>query len=220
MLCPQGHAVLDGDPFCGACGDAVVAAAPATTCIACGEPMPRKDAFCGSCGAGSGTRTRSAPAVVRAEPGTTTSKSTSEAANRFQGGTIRWGILTLYVGAVAAVAGIVVAFNGSGHKPYNPADWHGINVTAESLTKLDTHCGTTAAVHQASFKRYFHHYEGVDTMWQDATPGGGSRLLRSSVEYSSYGGDGISHFLWSVTCYATGDDAHDSARENEVREPR
>lgn len=51
MPCPQGHPVVDGDPFCSTCGFPVTPAPPARRCAASGHNMQPEDDFCGQCGA-------------------------------------------------------------------------------------------------------------------------------------------------------------------------
>ena len=51
MQCPQGHPVLDGDPFCSTCGLPVAPVPPARRCAASGHVMQPEDDFCGQCGA-------------------------------------------------------------------------------------------------------------------------------------------------------------------------
>jgi len=73
MQCPQGHPVLDGDPFCSTCGLPVAPVPPARRCAASGHGMQPEDDFCGQCGAHAAQIAD--PAAAGSRPGTGSSPS-------------------------------------------------------------------------------------------------------------------------------------------------
>jgi hypothetical protein len=70
MQCPQGHPVIDGDPFCSTCGLPVAPIPPTRRCAASGHVMQPEDDFCGQCGAHAAQI--AVPAAAGSGPGTGT----------------------------------------------------------------------------------------------------------------------------------------------------
>ena len=124
MQCPQGHPVLDGDPFCSTCGLPVAPVPPARRCAASGHVMQPEDDFCGQCGAAVAGR----PADEGVPPADGVEK------HRPRTSRLRW---VLAGGAVAVVLAAAAVLALSGHGAGGGRALHGeLAVLVQGITHI------------------------------------------------------------------------------------